>query len=112
MVIPAAGSLAGADQAEVRHDDHHDAAVLMAASPEAAEVGGPTRAEELRRVVLVAWHELLQPFLGVGARTGVVQDQVVAGQLGQRQQGGVEDQHTGVGVVHRLDRLRAGRPYE
>ncbi|MEU7380498.1 MULTISPECIES: hypothetical protein [unclassified Streptomyces] len=38
-----------------------DAAALMAASGEAAEIGMETRAEELRRAVLVAWSTGVAP---------------------------------------------------
>ncbi|MEV5086041.1 hypothetical protein AB0K74_47740 [Streptomyces sp. NPDC056159] len=38
-----------------------DAAALMAASGEAAELGLETRAEELRRAVLVAWSAGVAP---------------------------------------------------
>ncbi|MFJ8793737.1 hypothetical protein [Streptomyces sp. NPDC102462] len=54
-----------------------DAAALMAASAEAAEIGLETRAEELRRAVLVAWSVGVAPediARDAGVEIGVIHD--------------------------------------
>ncbi|MGW2770644.1 hypothetical protein [Streptomyces sp. NPDC001275] len=59
-----------------------DAAALMAASGEAAEIGLETRAEELRRAVLVAWCAGVAPediAHDAGVEVGVIDDWVGLG---------------------------------
>ncbi|MFE4412981.1 hypothetical protein [Streptomyces sp. NPDC056821] len=59
-----------------------DAAALMAASGEAAEIGLETRAEELRRAVLVAWGTGVPPediAHDAGVEVGVIRDWVGPG---------------------------------